>query len=121
MKRLNSPIVVAVAGKLREAGWRYENISEIFGCHPDTVRTWVSSKYAEGRKRRQQRVREDMRRLMSEHPTPRAPSSAIERDAMSLVADIPPDTRDLTGRICGDPLPGRRALDVRPVGRPSWG
>jgi transposase len=25
---------------------------------------------------------------------------------------IPPDTRDLTALICGDPLPGRSALDM---------
>jgi acyl-CoA synthetase (AMP-forming)/AMP-acid ligase II len=25
----------------------------------------------------------------------------------------PPDTRDLTARFCGDPLPGRSALDQR--------
>ena len=27
--------------------------------------------------------------------------------------DLPPDTRGLTARICGDPLPGRSALDKR--------
>lgn len=26
---------------------------------------------------------------------------------------VGPDTRDLTGRIMGDPLPGRSALDLR--------
>lgn len=28
-----------------------------------------------------------------------------------LMATIPPDTRDLTSRIAGDPLPGRSHLD----------
>lgn len=28
-------------------------------------------------------------------------------------AEIPQDTRDLTAVICGDPLPGRRAIDRR--------
>lgn len=28
-------------------------------------------------------------------------------------AAIPSDTRDLTARLCGDPLPGRSALDRR--------
>lgn len=31
------------------------------------------------------------------------PTEAEYRHAISL---IPPDTRDLTGRLCGDPLPG---------------
>jgi hypothetical protein len=37
----------------------------------------------------------------------------LERDARRLMAMIPPDTRDLTARFFGDPLPGRRALDRR--------
>jgi hypothetical protein len=30
------------------------------------------------------------------------------------MAEIPTDTRTVTGILCGDPLPGRRALDQRP-------
>lgn len=29
------------------------------------------------------------------------------------LSEIPDDTRDLTARLCGDPLPGRSALDRR--------
>lgn len=29
------------------------------------------------------------------------------------LAEIPEDTRDLTARLMGDPLPGRRAIDRR--------
>jgi hypothetical protein len=28
-----------------------------------------------------------------------------------LLPDVPADTRTLTGQLCGDPLPGRSALD----------
>lgn len=31
--------------------------------------------------------------------------------AERLMDEIPHDTRDLTARVCGDPLPGRSALD----------
>jgi hypothetical protein len=34
-------------------------------------------------------------------------------DLAARLAEIPPDTRSLTARICGDPIPGRRALDLR--------
>lgn len=34
-------------------------------------------------------------------------------DALARLAEIPPDTRSLTGRLFGDPLPGRSALDVK--------
>lgn len=37
----------------------------------------------------------------------------IEHDAARLAQFIPEDTRSLTGRFCGDPLPGRSALDLR--------
>lgn len=38
-------------------------------------------------------------------------NTAAERDWRSHLQTIPRDTRDLTGRIMGDPLPGRSALD----------
>lgn len=38
---------------------------------------------------------------------------AVQQDAYRLMAMIPPDTRSITGRVFGDPLPGRRALDKR--------
>ena len=37
----------------------------------------------------------------------------VDEQARKLMAFIPTDTRDLTARICGDPLPGRSALDLR--------
>jgi hypothetical protein len=30
-----------------------------------------------------------------------------------LIQEVPDDTRTLTGRLLGDPLPGRRAIDKR--------
>ena len=30
-----------------------------------------------------------------------------------LIREIPEDTRDITSRIFGDPIPGRRAIDRR--------
>lgn len=35
------------------------------------------------------------------------------RDGKRLLKLVPRDTRDLTARIAGDPLPGRSALDQR--------
>ena len=42
-----------------------------------------------------------------------ASGAATDRDALLLMAMVPQDTRDLTGRLMGDPLPGRRAIDSR--------
>ena len=38
---------------------------------------------------------------------------SAREDAVALIAEIPSDTRNLTGRMFGDPLPGRSALDRR--------
>jgi hypothetical protein len=35
-----------------------------------------------------------------------------EESALKLREQIPPDTRDMTARLFGDPLPGRSALDA---------
>lgn len=36
-----------------------------------------------------------------------------EDDVEARLAEIPPDTRDLSAVLLGDPLPGRSALDRR--------
>lgn len=38
-------------------------------------------------------------------------SPAARADAERLLRQVPRDTRDLTARFCGDPLPGRSALE----------
>lgn len=40
-------------------------------------------------------------------------SPEAKRDGYRRLAEIPPDTRDNTARLMGDPLPGRRAIDKR--------
>lgn len=39
--------------------------------------------------------------------------SLLAEQVRRLKAEIPPDTRDLTARMFGDPIPGRRAIDKR--------
>lgn len=39
--------------------------------------------------------------------------SVSKEEFVRLKAAVPADTRDLTGRIFGDPLPGRSALDMK--------
>ena len=39
--------------------------------------------------------------------------SRAERDWLRQIETMPVDTRGLTARFCGDPLPGRSALDRR--------
>jgi hypothetical protein len=39
-------------------------------------------------------------------------------DGERRLREIPPDTRDLTARLMGDPIPGRRALDRIQIAEP---
>lgn len=42
-----------------------------------------------------------------------ATHAATRRMAERLLSDLPQDTRNITARLMGDPLPGRSALDRR--------
>lgn len=69
----------------------------------------------ERRKARQQ-VRDaqnrDMARSKAAAGVTRLHGHVNEAVAAARLAEIPTDTRNLTQRICGDPLPGRDALSM---------
>ena len=71
----------------------------------------------QSRQKRVQRRRDEINREMSANRRAaglgHVSGLRTHQDAMRLMARIPQDTRDLTARICGDPLPGRRAIDRR--------
>jgi DNA-binding CsgD family transcriptional regulator len=91
--------------QLRAEKLSYERIAEMLGVGSETVRRHISPKFRE---------------------TPHRPRSApsriyVVREELGLTQAeyraarrrIPEDTRDLTGQLFGDPLPGRSALDQR--------
>lgn len=72
----------------------------------------MASTEAEKAKARARRARMAGTKIRGVTPIPEPkPDPEILR---RLYAEMPKyDTRSLTGRICGDPLPGRRAIDRR--------
>lgn len=50
-------------------------------------------------------------KLESSRPAPR--DKITVDDWKGLMATLPDDTRDITARIFGDPIPGRSALDMK--------
>ena len=117
-----TPELVKKAIQMRDDGVAYYVIGHELGVSADTARSWIDKQYAE---RRRKQIREARARRTNNvngrivHVVrnleryravkPNLPDEEFKR----LIADIPEDTRDLTARLCGDPLPGRSALDQR--------
>lgn len=84
------------------------DIAKVLGLASGTpVREWLDPEY---RKYRQKREND---RRAGDPPCPlRRRSKAKEAlEGERRLLSVPRDTRDLTARFCGDPLPGRSALD----------
>ncbi|KRB22692.1 hypothetical protein ASE05_16035 [Mesorhizobium sp. Root172] len=90
------------------SGMSYSSIARHFGTTATTVRCWLDPKYADHCR---ERVSRNRKILKGTNATPvhtyRCPP--VE-DIAARLAEIPPDTRTLTQRLCGDPLPQRSAL-----------
>lgn len=100
------------AKALHASGWRYARISEQYGVDNKTIRRALDPEY---QARRCQQVRDARKLRETGVRNPRAgrenaTSMSLKADWAARLAEIPADTRSLTARLCGDPLPGRDAL-----------
>lgn len=78
-----------------------------------TVRCWTDPEYLE-RKNQRRKQREAEKRVLTDgkmRGNQWTTYFKAKADGERLAKVIPPDTRDLSARLCGDPLPGRSALD----------
>lgn len=95
---------IATIRELRAGGMSWKKIGRQMGYSADTVRRNVDDEFRKRTNAMSQRRREfDYRPSVEIKETLRA-------DAAARLALIPPDTRTITGRICGDPLFERSAL-----------
>jgi hypothetical protein len=96
---------IARARRLFAAGMNYEAIGRRLGCHGTTVHRVLDPDFARQQQARRHqpgaevKFSEQTRALISERAT-------FAADALARLAEIPRDTRNLTARICGDPIPG---------------
>lgn len=102
------------ARQLQARGWTIIRIAERLGCYRQTIKRVLDPEYAVKRRiqvREARQIREPSlpRKTARENAT----AVSIKEDAAARLAEIPPDTRSLTARLAGDPLPGRSALDKR--------
>lgn len=96
--------ILETAKVLRSRKWSWDGIAR----NLRVSKTWLKNRMVPGFREQSKRVREHHLRVERRSLTGR-----LDADADRLKAQIPPDTRDLTARIFGDPLPGRSALDQR--------
>lgn len=105
-----SPALGERAIAMRKAGHTDREIARALGFKcGDTIREWLDPQYRVLRRRRAREAKQGIPRGLATNKS----TISTESDAVRLAARIPPDTRDLTARLCGDPLPGRRAIDMR--------
>jgi hypothetical protein len=90
------------AKRLRADGLPWAEISRRMLINPDWIRRRIDPEYRDNANRA-------LRERMHGQRCPRSYSNPDPR----LCQKVPKDTRDNTARICGDPLPGRSALDQR--------
>lgn len=97
--------------RLRADGMSWKAIGRILGINGDTARRCVDLEY---RKRRSARTWELRKQggIYGKPPMPRSIKPAQE-DIAARLAEIPPDTRSLTGYLMGDPVFERSALAQR--------
>lgn len=99
-----------VAIKLKADGFNIKEIAAALGVAKSTASKHMSPNY------RQKDIEYRRRNVLGVRP--KSPIFMAERalkaeEVEARMAEIPEDTRNLTSRAFGDPLPGRSALDRR--------
>lgn len=102
---------IATMRRLHAAGIPLREIAQRFGCGRNAIRRRIDPRWTprQARRRVQKTPIKPAGTLRYVRPEPRV----SEEEFLRAAALIPPDTRDLTARLFGDPLPGRDALSLK--------
>lgn len=99
---------IAEARQMKKMGYGLREIAAALGFHVTTISRNVRP---DGKRQHRNRQRDYYQRNHAKGCGHNAVSHAETRvQAERLMEMIPDDTRDLTARLMGDPLPGRSAL-----------
>jgi hypothetical protein len=102
---------VKEAAKLHKAGWTYKRLGEKFEVNYQTVKRALDPEF---RAKRCKQVRDAARQRARandgwvQRKREHASATSMKADGLARLAEIPPDTRSLTARMFGDPIPGDR-------------
>lgn len=101
-----TPEMRARAIAMRKAGMTMKAIAETLGVSVRAVKQWTDPEAArrdlEMQKKR--RAAENSKGPIYKHK--RGPNDPTEDEVRRLLDLVPADSRDLTGRVFGDPIPG---------------
>lgn len=104
------------AKQMRAAGKKWRAISRALDIGVERLRRALDPDYAEKRNRSWMKRRATIKERDAADPIGGAAvycGGLTPEEVERALASVPFDTRNLTQRICGDPLPGRSALDHR--------
>lgn len=106
----------AEALKLHAEGFTPWQIAKVIGVDGCTVKAWIDPEYAA--KRRETVMANKRQRYalkLARQGKAVRRYETFKPDPVASGAEMPPvvDTRDLTSRLMGDPMPGRSALEKR--------
>lgn len=114
-RRLRDPVAraakIAKAKRLRADGLDFAVIAKELGVTTTTAHGWIDPVFAQYRRdqiNRNRRQNSSRRHVVRNHVVYSA-SGPSDAEIRRRLNDIPEDTRSLTGRLCGDPIPGRSA------------
>lgn len=103
---------VAVARRMLADKVTLKAVAEHFGVSDFVIRKRTDPAFAE-RRRQQVRAARALRGNFIREKGFSHSKHVMDRDVRARFDEIPQDTRTLTARCFGDPLPGRSALDMR--------
>jgi len=111
-----TPKEIAEAKKLVESGMFQKDVAKKFGVSKSVICRAVNPKAKatfEAYRRKQRPAKNSGKRTNSSIHFEQPMKAETKQYALLLLQQIPPDTRNFTALMMGDPLPGRSALDRR--------
>jgi hypothetical protein len=102
-----TPEIRQEAEQLKADGLSYGQIGKLLGIGSESIRRALDPAFAAKRREQINRARQfrggDGKRQTNHVQD--ADRSSVKQDAQARMAEIPPDTRGLTGVLLGDPIP----------------
>lgn len=105
---------------MRADGAKVADIAKALGASDTTVFYWLNPGKEKDRRERKNAIRRQATEDRNAKANPRFVTSPRFRPDVTKLPPVPADTRDLTAKFCGDPLPGRSVLDKMKA-KGKWG